>query len=94
MPLISTPYFEITCSGKIDNIRHPNCPAVSPGGFDSEDVIKRALDLHWTEQGRGYLCSGCSIDVPLAPATTPKPARKSLKSVPPAATEQFDGQPQ
>lgn len=77
MPIISTPYHEITCSGRIDNIRHPNCPSVSPGGFEQEDVVKRAIGLGWTEQGtKNYLCPGCSFvpaDVPVEKIRTRQP---------------------
>jgi hypothetical protein len=75
MSLISAPYFELTCNGKIDNIRHPNCPSVSPGGFEKDDVVKRALGLGWQESGNGHRCPGCSYVVAVEPAAV-KPERK------------------
>ena len=94
MPLISTPYYDITCSGRIDNIRQPNCPAVSKGGFNSEEVVKQALERGWTEKGStNYLCPGCSYIAPDVPVVQARKPRQ--KSNPPVAMpEQWDGQTQ
>lgn len=95
MSLISAPYYEISCNGSIDNIRHPNCPSVSAGGFDQEAVVGRALGLGWTELGRGHRCPGCSF-VAVAPEETvvdAKPERKARRQrSEPVETGHFDGQ--
>jgi hypothetical protein len=93
MTLMSTPYFDLSCNGKLANLRQPDCTAVSEGGFDQEAVIKAALERGWTESGKGHKCPGCSYIA--AAETTVAPTRKPRqKSVPIIEAEQFDGQPQ
>lgn len=94
MSLISTPYYEITCNGKIDNIRHPDCPSVSRGGFDQEDVVKQALERGWTESGKGHKCPGCSFVAAADPVATVAGRKPRQKSVPIVEDQQFDGQGQ
>lgn len=60
MTLMSTPYFDLACNGKLANLRQPDCLAVSEGGFDQDEVIKAALVRGWTESGKGHKCPGCS----------------------------------
>jgi hypothetical protein len=92
MSLISTPFYELTCNGRIDNLRRPECPAIGPiAGFDQEEVVKRALDIGWTESGRGHKCPGCSFAVAVE---LPAPTRKPRAQKPPVEVEQFDGQNQ
>lgn len=89
MTLMSTPYFDLACNGKLANLRQPDCLAVSEGGFDQDDVIKAALERGWTESGKGHRCPGCSY---VAAEATVAPARKPRqKSTPIIEAEQFGG---
>jgi hypothetical protein len=90
--LMSTPYYDLSCQGKLANLRQPECLAVSEGGFDQEAVIKAALERGWTESGKGHKCPGCSY---VAAEATLVPARKPRqKSATVTEVEQFGGQGQ
>jgi hypothetical protein len=87
--LMSTPYYDLNCQGKLANLRQPDCLAVSEGGFDQEAVIKAALERGWTESGRGHKCPGCSY---VAVEATVAPARRTRqKSTPIIEADQFGG---
>lgn len=61
MTLVSTPYHNLACNGRIDNLVNPSCPAVSPGGWDAEAMEKAAVERGWRPHGRGHLCPACGI---------------------------------
>ena len=95
MSLKATPYYELTCNGKLDNLRQPDCLAVSNGGFVEEDVVKAALERGWTESGKGHKCPGCSFT---ASAQVAAPVRKTRspkgEQAAPAEAPQDSGFPQ
>jgi len=91
MTLMSTPYFDLSCNGKLANLRQPDCPAVSEGGFNQEDVIKAALERGWTESGKGHKCPGCSYVASEATVAAPRKVRAKPTMM---APEQFVGQDQ
>jgi hypothetical protein len=92
MSLVSTPYYDLHCQGKLANLRQPDCPAISEGGFDQEAVVKAALERGWTETGKGHKCPGCSY---VAAEATVAPMRKPRqKSNPIIEADQFGGQDQ
>jgi hypothetical protein len=89
MTLMNTPYFDLACNGKLANLRQPDCTAVSAGGFDQEAVVKDALEIGWTESGKGHKCPGCSY---VAADATVAPARKPRqKPAPIIEADQFGG---
>lgn len=92
MTLMSTPYFDLSCNGKLANLRQPDCTAVSEGGFDQEAVVKAALERGWTESGKGHKCPGCSFVASAIPALVGRRTRQ--KPSPVIEADQFDGQSQ
>jgi hypothetical protein len=84
-------YYDISCSGKLDNLVQPDCPARSAGGFnDTESVAQQAKTEGWTFPGKRALCPMCSAKV--APVEE-KPARAARppKVAPAAPDHQFPG---
>lgn len=84
MTMRSGIYNWLTCNGRVDNLIQPQCPAVSPGGFDNPDlVVKTALTLGWTESGGKHYCPAHSSGtvLPLEPRA---PRKSRTKSAPPA----------
>ncbi len=82
MTVVSTPYHQLTCNGRIDNLVDPACTTRSPGNWDLELMHLTAKERGWREHGRGHLCPSCAsaqdakvepVD-PLA-AATPKRRR-------------------
>lgn len=61
MSLVSTPYFNLACNGRIDNLVNPSCPAVSPGGWDAEKMELAASERGWRPHGKGHLCPACGL---------------------------------
>ena len=60
MTLVATPYHNLACNGRIDNLVNPSCPAVSPGSWDAEKAEQTALERGWRRHGKGgHLCPAC-----------------------------------
>lgn len=91
MTVVRTPYIELTCNGRINNLRHPNCSAVSDGGFDEALVITSALAAGWTD-ARGHLCPGCSRKQAPAADVVDVPRRVRKVRNEPAPSEHQDYQ--
>lgn len=54
-------YHYSVCSGKLDNLVVPNCPAVSSGVLgEKEDADLLAKQEGWTKDGTKDYCMGCS----------------------------------
>lgn len=75
MTMLRYDYFVITCNGRLDNLVHPECPAVTKGELsDGEALLTSAKSAGWTTKGKNdHLCPTCSAH--LTPAEE-KPVRQ------------------